>query len=79
MVKDIGLNVKAPQAECNDPNCPFHGHLAVRGQLLDGTVVALDDQTLEELWSINVGTGINAHPEFAARPTLTAVTKPGVP
>src|SRR5499426_3636770 len=30
--------------------------------LLDGTVVALDDQTLEELWSINVGTGVNAHP-----------------
>jgi alcohol dehydrogenase (cytochrome c) len=30
--------------------------------LVDGTVVALDDQTLEELWSINVGTGINAPP-----------------
>jgi alcohol dehydrogenase (cytochrome c) len=24
--------------------------------------MALDDQTLEELWSINVGTGINAPP-----------------
>jgi alcohol dehydrogenase (cytochrome c) len=30
--------------------------------LLDGTVVALDDQTLEELWSVNVGTGFNAPP-----------------
>jgi len=30
--------------------------------LLDGTIVALDDQTLEELWSINIGTGINAPP-----------------
>jgi alcohol dehydrogenase (cytochrome c) len=30
--------------------------------LLDGTIVALDDETLEELWSINVGTGINAPP-----------------
>ena len=30
--------------------------------LLDGTVLALDDQTLEELWSFNVGTGINAPP-----------------
>jgi alcohol dehydrogenase (cytochrome c) len=30
--------------------------------LLDGTVMALDDQTLEELWSINLGTGINAPP-----------------
>jgi small subunit ribosomal protein S17 len=40
MAKDIGLNVKAPQTECNDPHCPFHGHLAVRGQLLEGTVVS---------------------------------------
>ena len=40
MVKDIGLNVKAPEQECNDPHCPFHGHLPVRGQLLDGTVVS---------------------------------------
>jgi len=30
--------------------------------LLDGTIVALDDRTLEELWSINVGTGINSAP-----------------
>jgi alcohol dehydrogenase (cytochrome c) len=30
--------------------------------LLDGTVLALDDQTLEELWRINVGTGFNAPP-----------------
>jgi alcohol dehydrogenase (cytochrome c) len=30
--------------------------------LIEGTVMALDDQTLEELWSFNVGTGINAPP-----------------
>ncbi len=30
--------------------------------LIEGTVVVLDDQTLEELWSFNVGTGINAPP-----------------
>jgi alcohol dehydrogenase (cytochrome c) len=30
--------------------------------LLDGTIITLDDQTLDELWSINVGTGINAPP-----------------
>jgi small subunit ribosomal protein S17 len=40
MVKDIGLNVKAPEAECTDPHCPFHGALSVRGQVLDGTVVS---------------------------------------
>ena len=30
--------------------------------LLDGTIVALDDQTLDELWQINVGSGFNAPP-----------------
>ena len=40
MVKDIGLNVKAPATECNDPNCPFDGTLSVRGQVLDGEVVS---------------------------------------
>ena len=30
--------------------------------LLDGTILALDDMTLETLWSINVGVGINAPP-----------------
>jgi small subunit ribosomal protein S17 len=40
MVKDIGLNVVAPTAECQDPNCPFHGTLSVRGQILEGKVVS---------------------------------------
>jgi alcohol dehydrogenase (cytochrome c) len=30
--------------------------------MLDGTIVAFDDQTLEELWKINVGTGFVAPP-----------------
>jgi alcohol dehydrogenase (cytochrome c) len=30
--------------------------------MLDGTIVALDDQTLDELWQFNVGTGFNAAP-----------------
>ena len=30
--------------------------------LLDGTIVALDDQTLDELWRFNVGSGINVPP-----------------
>jgi len=30
--------------------------------LLDGTIVAFDDQTLEELWKINVGSGFVAPP-----------------
>ena len=30
--------------------------------MLDGTIVAFDDQTLEELWKINVGGDVNAAP-----------------
>jgi alcohol dehydrogenase (cytochrome c) len=30
--------------------------------LLDGTIVAYDDETLEELWKVNVGTGFVAPP-----------------
>jgi alcohol dehydrogenase (cytochrome c) len=30
--------------------------------LIDGTILALDDETLEELWRFSVGTGINAPP-----------------
>jgi alcohol dehydrogenase (cytochrome c) len=45
----------------------FAGVLSTAGgivvtALLDGTVVALDDQTLEELWRVNVGSGFNAPP-----------------
>ena len=39
--RDIGISVNPPSAECNDPNCPFHGSLAVRGQVIDGTVVSV--------------------------------------
>jgi alcohol dehydrogenase (cytochrome c) len=45
----------------------FSGVLTTGGGLVvtaltDGTVMALDDVTLEELWKINVGTGFNAPP-----------------
>ncbi len=40
MRKSIGFDVHPPQKECTDKNCPFHGTLSVRGQLIDGTVVS---------------------------------------
>jgi small subunit ribosomal protein S17 len=40
-IRDIGIDVVPPTSECNDPNCPFHGSLAVRGQIIDGTVVTV--------------------------------------
>ncbi|AKG92268.1 archaeal ribosomal protein S17P [Geoglobus ahangari] len=38
-MRDIGINVKAPEKECTDKNCPFHGNLSVRGQIFRGRVV----------------------------------------
>ena len=38
MTKNIGLKVEAPKEECDDPHCPFHGKLAVRGKLFDGKI-----------------------------------------
>ncbi len=38
--RDIGLDVRAPKARCDDPHCPFHGHLSVRGHILEGVVVS---------------------------------------
>jgi len=45
----------------------FAGALSTAGgivmtALLDGTILAFDDQTMEELWRVNVGTGFNAPP-----------------
>jgi small subunit ribosomal protein S17 len=34
----VGIEVPEPKSECNDPNCPFHGSLPVRGQILEGIV-----------------------------------------
>lgn len=39
-MKKIGLPVNLPRKECHDRDCPFHGHLSVRGQILDGVVVS---------------------------------------
>ena len=40
-IRDIGIDVVPPKMECNDPNCPFHGSLAVRGQIIDGVVATV--------------------------------------
>ena len=36
--RNIGVNVKPPTEVCNDKNCPFHGTLPVRGQIITGIV-----------------------------------------
>ena len=42
--RNIGLNVKPPSDSCNDQECPFHGTLPVRGQVIMGTVVSTKRQ-----------------------------------
>ena len=39
-MKDIGIEVKMPDKDCADVNCPFHGRLPVRGQIMEGVVVS---------------------------------------
>jgi len=29
-----------PERQCDDPNCPFHGYLKIRGRVLEGVVVS---------------------------------------
>jgi len=35
-----GLGFPPPKASCKDNNCPYHGHIKVRGILLEGTLVS---------------------------------------
>lgn len=37
-VRNIGINVKTPKDTCEDKNCPFHGNLPVRGQIITGII-----------------------------------------
>jgi small subunit ribosomal protein S17 len=40
-IRNIGIpNVEPPEKVCEDPNCPFHGNLAVRGRVMEGTVTS---------------------------------------
>ena len=36
--RDIGIDVRPPSRVCEDPNCPFHGTLSVRGQMFKGKI-----------------------------------------
>ncbi len=38
--KNVGIpGVKPPEKTCNDPKCPWHGTLRVRGLVLTGVVI----------------------------------------
>jgi small subunit ribosomal protein S17 len=45
-MRDIGIDVKVPTGEWDgDENCPFHGRLRLRGQVLEGTVAKIGMQS----------------------------------
>jgi len=46
VIKNIGIQVNPPKKTCEDPNCPFHGKLRVRGKILEGTVMSLKNKTI---------------------------------
>ncbi len=38
--RSIGIpGIEPPKETCNDPKCPWHGHVKIRGQILRGIVV----------------------------------------
>ena len=39
-MRNIGVPVELPKSECDDPLCPFHSTLSVRGRILEGIVVS---------------------------------------
>ena len=50
MAKNIGIPVKAPEKECDDERCPFHGILKIRGRLFEGFVKSVKDNTAKVEW-----------------------------
>jgi len=38
--RNIGVVDFTPEKDCQDPKCPYHGTLSVRGQIIEGTVVS---------------------------------------
>ena len=42
--RNIGLTTKIPEKKCNDKNCPYHGSLPVRGQVITGLVSSIKMQ-----------------------------------
>ena len=43
-MSSAGLDLAPPKRTCDDSRCPFHGHLKVRGKVLEGTIVSISDR-----------------------------------
>jgi len=49
-VRNIGIDAKPPQKECDDQKCPWHGSLKVRGRIFAGRVVSKGEKTVAVEW-----------------------------
>ncbi len=41
MISNLGIKVAQPSSSCSDLQCPYHGHLKVRGKIILGRVESL--------------------------------------
>lgn len=48
--RDIGIDANPPKETCDDPRCPWHGHLKIRGRIFEGKVVAKYLKTVTVEW-----------------------------
>ena len=49
-VRDIGIDATPPKEECDDPKCPWHGHIKIRGRVFEGKVVSKYLKTVAVEW-----------------------------
>ncbi len=56
MKTSVGYNIDwKPEKTCEDKNCPFHGEIALRGGIFEGTVVSDSmDKTVKVEWETMV-------------------------
>ena len=38
--KNIGIEAKQPKTDCGNKNCPWHGHIKIRGRVFRGKVMS---------------------------------------
>lgn len=52
MKKSIGYGIDfKPESDCNDPKCPFHGEVPIRGKTFQGVVTSDSmDKTVKVKW-----------------------------
>ena len=73
--KGIGLDVKKPKESCDSRNCPWHGHLRVRGRVFQGKVLS-DKARLSAIVGWQYLHFITKYERFERRKTRIAVHNP---